>query len=208
MAKLSFPIRVPTGQRLVVTQIFGDKSKVDWYHANGLNISEHNGIDIVLSGGPIATYGAALICPVAEAVINRRWFDTPMSSKGNGLAIEYVHEGDNFILKAWHCSEIVVKKKYYFGDVFGYLGNSGLVDPKPITSAPFQGSHLHLMLYKNGVLIDPAEYFDVNRPFVGPDTGEEKDFPPLYWAAQKLKEQLALLADKIADYLRQRDKIV
>jgi murein DD-endopeptidase MepM/ murein hydrolase activator NlpD len=87
----------------------------------------------------------------------------------------------------------VVKSSYREGDIIGYIGNSGLCRPAPTPQRPFDGAHLHLMLFKNGILIDPLTVFNPNEWFVFSDTGVDKDAPPLQWALNFVKSQLAKL---------------
>lgn len=49
------------------------------------------------------------------------------------------------------------------GDLIGYAGNTGWVEPKPTASKPWLGSHLHYMKFVNGVNVDPTneiEFFN------------------------------------------------
>lgn len=187
--KYSLPLRVPRGRIPLITQPYGDKSRVEWYRANGLNLTEHNGVDIVISGPREVTYGAELVCPVPAALVDKMWFDTPMSTKGNGIQIAWSDDNGYCQMLAWHCSGIVEYPIQTFeGQTIGYIGNSGLVDPPPTAQEPFAGSHVHLMLYINGVLTDPMNVFELGRWFTAiKDTGTEKDLPALYWAFEKAK---------------------
>lgn len=176
-----------------ISQLYGDKTNVAWYHENGLNLSEHNGLDLI-SGDPIQTYGTLLVCPVPKAELSKVWWENSMSTKGNGIQIAWEENGDRFNMRCWHCSEVVIKKRYVLGDVIGFIGNSGLVTPKPIPESPFNGAHLHLMIFKNGVLIDPLEIFNKDEWFYTcEDSGIEKDVPPLFWIVEYTKKQIQKL---------------
>lgn len=182
--KYPIPLSIPKGFYPIITQAYGDKSRVDWYKANGINISEHNGTDIVISGGKEMTYGTKIVNPFpSNAFLSRSWWEHPMSTKGNGIEIGWNENKDYYRMLAWHCSEICLGGGIYKPEeTIGYIGNSGLVDPKPTPSCPFCGSHIHLMVYKNGELIDPMTIFDITKWFVAEaDTPVDKDVPPLYW---------------------------
>lgn len=188
MKKLKIPLRIPKGLYPKITQAFGDKRLVDWYKKNGVDIDFHNGVDITV-GNSVQTYGTAIVAPI-KSYYDKVWFDEPMSTKGNGIAITFEHDKEYYRMIAWHTSENVEKNKYKEGDTIAYIGNSGLVTPKPTPSKAHNGAHIHLMLYKNGELIDPMELFDITQWYEGDDTGVEKDLPPLFWALQRAKELL------------------
>lgn len=185
--KYKLPISSPI--KPFITQPYGDKSNVAWYHEHGLILTEHNGVDLVISDS-IQTYGTRLVCPVPNAELSKTWWENAMSTKGNGIQIAWEENGDRYNLIFWHCSEIVIKSTYKEGDVVGYIGNSGLCKPAPTPQKPFDGSHLHLGLRKNNILIDPFEVFDKDQWFVSEDTGQEKDLPPLFWVVDYIRTQL------------------
>lgn len=193
---MKLPLRIPVGFKPIITQPYGDKSSVDWYKANGLDLTEHNGTDFIV-GDSIQTYGTPVVCPVPKAELSRIWFTNAMSTSGNGIQICWEDNGGNYSMRCWHLSETVSKMEYSEGDIIGYLGNSGLCRPAPTYSQPFNGSHLHLMLWKNSKLIDPLSYFNKNEWYVGEDTGTEKDLPPLFWALNYAKGLLQALFNKI-----------
>ena len=193
MKKLPFPIEIPEGSFPIITQAYGDKSKVAWYKKNGVDINEHNGVDVVVSGGKDATYGARVVCPFPQAALNKTWWDHPMSTKGNGIMISYQDGKDYYQMLVWHCSEIITKSLYKERDIIGFIGNSGLVDPKPTPESPFSGSHIHLMAYLNGKLIDPMEIFTIKEWYTGKDTGAIKDLPALQWVLDYAKSKVEAL---------------
>lgn len=201
MTKLPFPIRIPQGAKLFVTQQFADKSNAAWYKANGVNLDAHNGVDVIVIGNngerpDRATYGAALVCPVNNAERLSITFDSPMSTKGNGIKLVFWHEGQSFLINYWHCSEVVSKPTYKLGEEVGFIGNSGLVAPAPAINGVFNGAHLHFMCYVNGKLVNPLDYFDINKPFIGKDTGIEKDLPPFFWAIEKIRAMFSKKVNK------------
>ena len=190
----SLPIKSPL--KPYITQIYGNKSNNDWYKANGINNAFHNGTDWVM-GTPIQTYGTPLVSPFPEgAVVSDIVFDTPMSTKGNGVYVTSNLVGDTqYRAILWHTGEVAVTKGQTLkeGDLICYIGNSGLVSPAPTSDQPFNGSHLHFGLYKikGGQYIytpptimgetDPLLYFDQNQWYLGTDSGPTHDIEPLKW---------------------------
>src|SRR3990167_8793374 len=187
--KYPLPISCPKGTKPFITQYYGDASNVAWYKEHGLNLTAHNGLDIIV-GDSIQTYGTKLVCPVSNAELSQTWFTNAMSTTGNGIQIGWNEGADRYNLILWHCSEIVTKNTYKEQDIVGYIRNSGLVKPAPTPQKPFDGSHLHLGLRKNNILIDPLTIFDETTWFTSEDTGQEKDLPPLFWALNYAKEQI------------------
>jgi murein DD-endopeptidase MepM/ murein hydrolase activator NlpD len=188
--RMKLPISSPI--KPTITQLYGDKSNVAWYQSNGLNLAEHNGVDFVV-GDPTLTYGTRLVCPFQKATLSKSWWDNPLSKKGNGIEIQ----SGEYQVRFWHCSEIVVKSKYVESDTLGYIGNSGLCFPAPSDKKPFDGSHLHLMAYKNGVLIDPLTIFNKDEWYLSTDTGVDKDLPPLFRVVKYIKTVLESLLSKL-----------
>jgi len=193
--KYKLPIAVPKGLKIRVTQYYGDKTRVAWYKANGIDIDEHNGIDFCI-GDAIETYGTKLVCPFPRAGLNKIWFEGAMNTKGNGIEIGYSDGKDYLQIVLWHLSEVVTNGLYLEGETLGYIGNSGLCDPRPTAERPFNGSHLHLIAYRNGVLIDPQEIFDLSQWYEGEETGQGKDLPPLFWSLDHAKKLLTDLINK------------
>lgn len=185
------PFRSPN--KIIVTQEFGDISRVAYYKTNNINIPFHNGTDIIL-GDARVTYGTECVCPFPNAKVVKVTFDTPTSTKGNGVTIESeAVDNTKYQVVFWHTGEVAVKEGQYLkeGDVVCYIGNSGLCNPAPTEVQPWNGSHCHLMLFKyvyiadnrgsrwelqdgdNGVngARNPRELFDLSQCYVGKDTG-------------------------------------
>lgn len=181
---LKLPIGGP--RRPIITQFFGNTSNNAWYQANGVNIPSHNGVDFV-TGTPLETYGTPLVCPFPTAKVIKISFVSPLYTKGNGVTLEYKYDGLTFQLVLWHTGEVKVKlgDKVKEGDVICYIGNSGLCNPPPTTDNPYAGSHLHLMLYVDGVLTDPMKWFNGDW-YVGEDSGIQHDVEPIKWGVEKL----------------------
>lgn len=207
--KLPCPIKVHSGLKPTITQKYGNTSLNDWYSKNGINAPFHNGLDVTL-GDPKQTYGSELITLGKDWQIVKTIFDTPLSTKGNGITIEspsFVEDGINKKLQVvyWHCSKVEQDKprqplpEY---TTVAYVGNSGTVSPPPTTICPYCGSHLHLMLFEfhqvnglwvlqnanNGVngAIDPMDRFDFNWLIQGQDD-ISFDNAPIQWAFDKLQ---------------------
>ena len=182
---LKLPIKSP--QVPFLTQAYGDKSRVAWYIANGINITEHNGADFI-TGDSVATYGTPLVCPFKTAKVVKISFDTPMATKGNGVTIEGRVGDDKIQVVLWHTGEVSLHlgDKIKEGDIICYIGNSGLCSPAPTAEYPYNGSHLHLMIFKNGILGDPATVFDFKTWYLGEDSGHVHDVHPIVWATEQL----------------------
>jgi murein DD-endopeptidase MepM/ murein hydrolase activator NlpD len=187
--KYPLPIEVVRGRRPTVTQEFGNHTNDAWYKANGVNLDNtgHNGTDIVITGGKnrsVDTYGTKLVCPVPNASLTKLWWaHEALNTKGNGIEIQWKDERGLIYVLCWHCSEVVEgKDTFKKGDPLGYMGNSGLVSPKPSYFAVHNGAHLHLGTWINGVLVNPREVFDFEQWFTTEvDTGIAKDLPPIQY---------------------------
>jgi len=180
-----------------MTQGYGETANNAWYHANGISNAFHNGQDWIC-GSSLQTYGTELVCPFPEgATVENVIFDSPMSTKGNGVyLLSKKIDGCQFRLILWHTGEVKVKKGdgLIEGQTVCYIGNSGLCFPAPTPDAPYNGSHLHLGLYKlvNGNYVytaptvmgetDPLLYFDKDSWYTGEDSGPIHDIEPLKWS--------------------------
>lgn len=190
--KYPLPIEIVKGRYPIVSLEYGDSSLVEWYKSRGLTITEHNGTDIVISGGQQATYGTKLVCPVPNALLDKVYFTTPLSTQGNGVKVRWQEDGKLHQFLVWHCSECNQQGEYKQGDTLGYIGNSGMVRPEPNVFNVFGGSHLHLMSYINGTLVNPREMFDFTKWFVSEtDTAKAKDLPPFIYFLNKIRERLS-----------------
>lgn len=208
MKNLTFPIKIHSGLKPIITQHYGVKDNVSWYVANNVNIPFHNGCDLILSGDPMQTYGSELITPSENWRIVKTTFDSAMSTKGNGVTIEsesFIEDGIEKKLQVvyWHCSKIEtsphIRPK---NDTVAWIGNSGLVSPAPSPVCIYCGSHLHLMLFEfhkengwwrlqnqdNGVggAIDPMTRFSISNLVYGEDTNISFDTEPIKWALKTL----------------------
>ena len=196
--KYPLPIEIVKGRYPIVTQEFGDPAKAAWYKANGIDIDSHNGTDIVISGGEINTYGTKLVCPVPKSMRTSVWYESPMSTKGNGVKIMWKEGKDTVEALCWHCSECKQRDSYELGDTLGYIGNSGLVTPKPSFYRVHAGAHLHLGTWINGVLVDPRTVFDFKKWFTSEvDTGIEKDLPPFQYFINKMWDIIRSISPKV-----------
>ena len=187
--KYFLPIEIVRGRFPIVSQEYGDKSNVEWYKSQGINITGHNGTDIVISGGAVATYGTRLVCPVPNALLDKVWFTTPLSTQGNGVRIRWRDERGLVQCLVWHCSETNQQGEYKELDTLGYIGNSGIVRPAPTVWNVHNGAHVHLMAYVNNVLVNPREIFDFMKWYKSDiDTSVEKDLPPFTYFLNLIRE--------------------
>lgn len=193
--KYPLPIEIVKGRYPVITQEFGDTTNNQWYEQNGINFDTrsnggHNGTDIVIGGGghqATDTYGTKLVCPVPKANATRVWFESPMSTQGNGIEIQWNDVRGFCQALCWHCSECNFQEEYKEGDTLAYMGNSGLVSPAPSFYAVHNGAHLHLGTWINGVMVNPREIFDFTRWYVSDtDTSVQKDLPPFQYFLNQL----------------------
>jgi len=214
MTKLPFK----TSQRPIVTQEYGDFSNAFWYQQHGIQIPYHNGTDIVF-GNSKQTYGTEIVCPFKKASVVQVWWNNPTDTHGNGVLIETdIDEVTKWRVLFWHSGEIAVKlgQELTEEDLICYVGNSGLVNPKPTSDAPWAGAHCHLgtFLYKwvtvpqgsyfalqepkNGVngALNPRLLFDFYSWYNGPDTGLAHDMWALIpWA--KIQSNIVAWIKKI-----------
>lgn len=189
--KFKFPIRIHSNKKLRISQYYGDDRNKEWYKENNLNITKHNGIDYLLNGKRTQSYGTELPCIFPEAKVVRRYYTNAMSTTGNGLRIAYRDpQGVKWEAVYWHCSEVTEKRELKLGDTVALMGNSGLVMPKPTNKRPYNGTHCHFMLYRNGKLVNPILYMGVADVFYGKDTGIEKDLAPLAWVLSYISNKL------------------
>ena len=194
--KYPLPIEIVKGRFPVITQEFGNHSNDTWYASNGIYLQDtgHNGTDIVIGGGKkqtTDTCGTRLVCPVPVALKNKVWFTEPMSTQGNGVKVQWNDERGVVKMTVWHCSETNEQWEYKEGDTLGFMGNSGLVYPKPSVWNAHAGSHLHLMTYVNDILVDPREIFDFSQWYVSDvDTSVEKDLSPIQFFLSQISDIL------------------
>ena len=169
--KYQFPIRIPLGWKLTITQGF---------HAN------HNGNDVVAGDGPM-TYGIPLVWTFPwVGTVYKSVVDNPIGAlatkasaqvdcvdpdTGTSYSVIYIHLSGATFYQPYGAPQNIFKQ----GDVVGYIGNGGWVNPKPTVEKPFGGSHLHLGLgvkkvgELNFTMVDPSLYFDINDPWRGAD---------------------------------------
>lgn len=190
-----FPLSIPYGQEIEITQPFKSTALVDYYRSQGLNITEHDAVDVRVKGVlPVGTYGIPFVCPFPRATLNSYGEADPVNGIGGRVLVEYMEpDGTSLVVGGIHLSGTVKQNVYKEGEVLGYVGNYGYVVPAPTIGTPFAGSHIHLTLVKkklgelNGTVIDPLLYFDVNNPYRSADTGIERDKYGIMWAIKKIK---------------------
>jgi hypothetical protein len=188
-----FPILIPEGWRVILTQGFSDA---------------HTAIDVVI-GTPEyqqwATYGAAIVCPFPEAELIS--FDPgtdPGDPKAGRFQLRYTQpDGTQIIMGGLHCSDVIQKQFFKEGEVVAYIGNGGFVNPKATVEDAYAGGHLHLSYtYRtpggNGVPMNPLAFFDIDNPYRGQDSGFEHDIRPIAWAMRWTREYV----DKVLKMFR------
>ena len=180
-----FPIRIPSGKILTISQ--------------GFKPDTHVGNDVVC-GTPIETFGLPFVWPFPfPGKIYDSIADSPIAAQAKQAHAQVDGTdpvtGISYSVLCIHLSSVVYTVapgadspvRFLMGETIGYLGNSGMVSPKPSLTAPFAGSHAHLGLgikqlgQANYTMVDPSLYFDVSDPFYGPDD-PSKDSPVLEWA--------------------------
>lgn len=209
MKNLPLPVFVPYGSKLTITQGYGATGDLAWYKEKGIAFPFHNGVDLIVepNNDGMTTYGTACFCPFPKGWTVKKTFDSPMSTKGNGITLEsdsFVEDGVQKKLQLiyWHFSKLVDETSHVHKDIVGYIGNSGAVKPEPTPLCPFNGSHLHFMLFEyfavngrwvlqnsdNGVggAIDPMTRFTLDIVEYAKDTGISFDVEPIKWAFEKL----------------------
>jgi len=198
--KAKFPIRIPDGWNLSITQGFHESAPTNISQALAIQTVDHIGLDVVCGTG-IQTFGSACIWPFPfPGIVWDSQAETPIAelipahahaqidgidpATGILYSIVYLH------LSAVTNTKDALENKvitYHQGDVIGYIGNSGAVVPLPNAQHPFDGSHLHLGLGikkpgdLNATMVDPSLYFDITNPFRGPDDAS-RDQAVIDWA--------------------------
>ena len=182
-----FPLRIPKGRVVSITQGFKSTELANWYKERGINIIEHMAIDVEC-GNAVETYGTPLICPFGHAnlVEGNLVHADPEKGISGRILIETIDDREHkLVMGAIHLSKVVEQRVYHEGDVLGYIGNYGPVRPTPTIGRPFDGAHVHISLIDNGVVVDPAQYFDMADPYRGADAGVAFDLPAIKWAIVK-----------------------
>ncbi len=130
MAKDTFPY--PVKGR--ISSPFGNR-----IHPVTKSPSFHNGIDIA------APSGTPILSPESGRVINRY----ENATGGKQLIIEH---SNGYVTGYAHLSDYAVKSgdNVKKGQLIGYVGTTGRVT----------GAHLHLTLKKQGVYLNPENYFE------------------------------------------------
>ena len=193
--KYKVPLR--TNQDVIITQDYASTENAKFYLANGLKSGKHNGMDIIC-GDSKTTYGTPCVCPYPEATVVKVTWDSPLSTKGNGVTIEFRESPDKILQTVfWHTGEIAVTvgQKLKEGDIICYIGNSGLSTGKSNINDPFSGAHLHFMVFEFNLVggryvmkdatselsgaQNPRNYHDFSKWYAGVDTGAKHDIEPL-----------------------------
>jgi len=206
--KLKTPIICPYKSVVIATQGF----KPGIHEANDFVIWDYS---MSVEANKRLTYGAKLVCPLKEAKVVwvEKWElekDKVFSGiDGGQLQIEGLHEGQKLRLSYVHCSQVLVTEGQTVreGDVIALMGNMGDCRPLPTPEYPYDGTHLHFVVYTypanlngNGLRVDPQTYFDITQWYQGEDSSVTVDAQPLAWGIKKLG--LTSIWDKVMYVLR------
>jgi hypothetical protein len=183
-----FPLSIPIGRNLEITQAFKSTELVEYYKSKGINITSHEALDVAC-GNAMQTFGTPFVCPFPSATLDR--MNEADAENGFGGLIQI--KCGELTLGGIHLSGTVKQDIYKEGDILGYIGNYGYVLPEPTIGQPFNGSHIHLYCIVDGKAVNPLLYFDPNNPFRGQDGGVERDIFAIKWAIKKLREAIARL---------------
>lgn len=191
------PIAVPPGKKFFIVQRYGPSNSV--LNSPGPNGEPHfhHGIDIAFAT-EVEGYGVPVVCPVPNATVVGINFDGAMTSTSNTINLEWREaDGRKFNMAAVHVSGVEKKAPYVEGAIIGYLGNAGLVSPKPTILNPYLGTHLHLGLQIDDYWVDPALYFDLTAAYVGEVVPDIRKMLPVHWAWSELANHMEdLTGDK------------
>lgn len=188
-----FPILLPPGAKLTVTQPYGVTDNATEPKGPNGEPHFHYGVDVV-DGDAANTYGTPLVCPFESGKLtgyNVTQFNpgvTPFASISG-----YGASGAHYEAIFCHISALFFRSSYGDGDIVGLIGNNGAVEPQPTPAAPFAGSHLHLGLKVNGQWADPLEYFDIGAPYAGAPHDPQTNVPRLEWAITQLRAEMSRL---------------
>lgn len=144
--------------------------------------------------GPLGHTGIDIPCqrwtPVYAAADGRVVLKETIPQRGLGIGLLHFEDKKYYITKYWHLAamDVDVGEQVKLGDFIGYADNTGWSS----------GDHLHFELGESDMTgttytpIDP-------EPFMYPTFALTAKT-----AIPKIREQLALIADKLADYMRGR----
>lgn len=204
--KYKFPLSIPFGREIEVTQPFKSTSMIDYYRSKGIFLTFHDAVDVRLAGSPakgFETYGLPFVCPFPRATLKKYVEADPVNGIGGSIQAEYIEpDGTSLVVGCIHLSGTVRQESYNEGDILGYIGNAGYVVPDPTIGTPFGGSHGHVTLARkrfgetNWTAVDPIAYLDVTNPFRSSDTGIERDKFAIMWAIQKIRAAIKKITGK------------
>ena len=119
-----------------------------WY-----GYANHKGIDFITRGATGNTYGKEIRAAADGVVYSAEYH----YSLGNNV---YINHGNGVYTRYAHCSRMVVSAgdTVKQGQVIAYVGNTGNVSPKPTTSNPHAGAHLHFEVWVNGTRVNPSPW--------------------------------------------------
>jgi murein DD-endopeptidase MepM/ murein hydrolase activator NlpD len=145
-----------------ILQLYGMAAA--YYYKNFPNLNGHDGWDLRPRGAPNLGYGTPILAVHDGTISSIQEFDA-RGRRSNGI---YLKSTDgSFFTVYWHLSrfnDIRLFQPIKAGEVIGFMGNSGFVDPPPTPQNPYSATHLHLAVYipganpANSDMCDPAPY--------------------------------------------------
>src|SRR3990167_858714 len=107
-----------------------------------------------LQKNPANIYGKT-VTATAPGIISRV-NTTDKYGSGYGYNVEISH-GNNLYSRYAHLSKVAslrVNQTMFAGDTIGFIGNTGYVEPSPTMANPYNGTHLHFVMYTDKSLYD------------------------------------------------------
>lgn len=207
--KLQSPVKKFNNEKIRTTLEYGDTSFVHIYKLKGWDLAFHNGEDYVCSVNPKRTYGIPILA-AQDGTVSKTVWDSPMSTKGNGLTITgdpFTDYGKQRILGTvyWHLSQISVNAgdRVKAGQQIGRMGQSGYVIGTG--DSIHAGTHLHFGVYQyilkdgkweaefpnNGVngAVKPSDWLEENWKDNAPTMGWA-DYLAYFLDIKKIAEKL------------------
>lgn len=143
----------PTESNYIITSYYGSR----WG-------SNHQAIDISGAG-----YGSNIYAANNGTVVTVKGGCVTGNMSCNGKGGNYIvinHNKDNYYTVYMHLKDIKVSEGQVVsrGQVIGTMGNTGNVVPRPTTSKPYSGTHLHFALYigepyNGGYAVNPMRLY-------------------------------------------------
>ena len=129
----------------------------------------HRGIDIGKPNGtPIRAMAAGTV--VGYLAWNPSMGYENVNSWGNYIKIDHGNGYTTLYAHMKYTPEVGLNQWVSQGQIIGYVGNTGNVDPMPTPANPTAGSHLHLEVTVHGTLQNPITYLTGAPSYSGSHT--------------------------------------